>query len=223
MGLLTVLIFSLGLLLGLFVNESKLNYIQQLSKTQRADYGSLQFQYSYIETLENKDMSDDEKCGVLAATLENNLKMLSPALEKIEAYETSGDVENEDYLLLKREYTIANLRYWILAEKSKKMCMTDTVSVLYFYTKNCPECNDQGYILTQMKKVFEDSLLVFPIDTSINEPAVDVLTRQYNITTYPTLIIEKKRLHEVKDKNELTEIICPLYFNKTKYTLCSGG
>ncbi|NOR85520.1 hypothetical protein GQ473_05370, partial [archaeon] len=120
-GALTIIIFTMGLMLGLLINEQKLNYIQQLSKTQNADYASLQFQFNYIENLKNTELTKEEKCDVLSATLENNLKLLSPALEKLEAYELNGDIENEDYILLKREYTIANLRYWILAEKSNTM------------------------------------------------------------------------------------------------------
>ncbi|MCK4905934.1 MAG: hypothetical protein KAS64_00200 [Spirochaetes bacterium] len=158
-GILTVLVFTSGLLLGLVINEQKLDYIQQLSKTQSADYASLQFQFNYIENLENSALTNEEKCDVLSATLENNLKLLSPALEKLEAYELNGDIENEDYILLKREYTISNLRYWILAEKSNTMCNTDTISILYFHTQDCPLCNDQGYILSQIKKIFKDQLL----------------------------------------------------------------
>ncbi|MCK4968488.1 MAG: hypothetical protein KAS12_05505, partial [Candidatus Aenigmarchaeota archaeon] len=68
-GILTMLVFTSGLLLGLVINEYKLDYIQQLSKTQSADYVSLQFQYNYIENLETSALTKEEKCNVLSATL----------------------------------------------------------------------------------------------------------------------------------------------------------
>ena len=219
-GILTMLVFTSGLLLGLVIIEYKLDYIQQLSKTQSADYVSLQFQYNYIENLETSALTKEEKCNVLSATLENNLKLLSPALEKLEAYELNGDIKNGDYILLKREYTIANLRYWILSEKNKKVCDSDTVSILYFHTQDCPICNDQGYILSQIKKIFKDQLLIFPMDISINEPAIDVLKKQYHIQTYPTIIIDGKTIETNIDKIKTLEEICPIYKNNTIFGVC---
>ena len=221
-GILTIVIFTMGLMLGLLVNEQKLNYIQQLSKTQSADYASLQFQFNYIENLETIDLTTKERCDVLLATLENNLKLLGPALDKIEAYEANSDTTNEDYIILKREYTIANLRYWILAEKSNTMCNTDSVSILYFYSENCHTCKDQGFVLSKLKKAFGDDLLVYPIDTNIPEPTIDVLRRQYKIYTFPTLIINGKIIDTYQDKNSLLKIICPTYQNKTQYSICRG-
>ncbi|NOR85201.1 DUF2703 domain-containing protein, partial [archaeon] len=97
---------------------------------------------------------------------------------------------------------------------------TDTISILYFHTQDCPLCNDQGYILSQIKKIFKDQLLVFPMDVSLNEPAIEVLRKQYKIHTYPTIIINGKPIETNIDKTRTLNEICPLYKNNNVFGVC---
>ena len=46
-ALLTLLIFSLGLTLGILLDSVRLQKSEKLSKQQEVDYGSLQLQYLY--------------------------------------------------------------------------------------------------------------------------------------------------------------------------------
>jgi hypothetical protein len=214
----SIILFVMGFLLGLALSEYKIEYIKGMYEEQSADYESLQFQYVYLENLENLNKTED--CKTIEAVLENNLKFLGPAQEKIEAYETTGDINNMDYRIIKRKYIIANLRYWLLAEKSKDLCGSDLVSILYFYSQECAICKDQGYILSQLKNIFGDKLLIFPLDTSIKEePIINILRRRYQISEFPTLVIENKVISKFLTKNEILKEICPIY--KQNYSECS--
>ncbi len=42
-AILTVIIFTLGLLMGLVINEYKIKYMEQLAKEQEVEFSSLQF------------------------------------------------------------------------------------------------------------------------------------------------------------------------------------
>ncbi|MFH0832379.1 MAG: hypothetical protein V1900_01495 [Candidatus Aenigmatarchaeota archaeon] len=214
-GFITILLFSLGFFLGSFLNEKKIEDIEKIAKEQESDLNSLQFQFSYLQSL-----PANESCVVLSRILESNLKILGAVIQRIEAYEQSGDANNEDYIIVKRKYIVANLRYWLLADQSKKLCGTDVVNVLYFHSKNCDRCGDEGYILDQMKKMFGDRLLVFPIDATIAEPMIDVLRAQYKIYSFPNLVIEGKTIDKFLTMEEMFREICPLY--KNDYTECEG-
>ena len=211
----TVVVFVLGFILGAATSERKILELEQLSRQQEADFSSLQFQFSYLE-----NVPKEQSCIVLSRTLESNLKTLGPSLKKIEGYEASGDTKNPDYVLLKRKYTIANLRYWLLAEKSKQLCATDAVSVLYFYERGCKKCNDEGYILEQLKQRLGDNLLVFPIDASIEEPVTDILRAQYKIYGFPSLVIDAKTYSDYMSMQQILTEICPKYH--TDYDFCKG-
>ncbi|MBI4177639.1 MAG: hypothetical protein HY516_04725 [Candidatus Aenigmarchaeota archaeon] len=213
--IITFVIFVLGFILGAATSERKIFEIEQLSRQQDADFSSLQFQFSYLESVPR-----EQSCVVLSRTLESNLKTLGPSLKKLEGYEASSDTTNPDYILLKRKYTVANLRYWLLAEKSKQLCGTDAVSVLYFYEKGCQQCNDEGYILEQLKQRLGDSLLVFPIDASIDEPVIDILRAQYKIYGFPSLVIDGKTYANYMPMKEILAEICPKY--KEGNGVCGG-
>lgn len=211
----TLVIFVLGFILGAATSERKILEIEQLSRQQEADFSSLQFQFSYLE-----NVPKEQSCVVLSRTLESNLKTLGPSLKKIEGYEASGDVKNPDYVLLKRKYTIANLRYWLLAEKSKQLCGTDEVSMLYFYERGCKQCNDEGYILEQLKQRLGDNLLIFPIDASVEEPVIDILRAQYKIYGFPSLVIDGKTYPNYMSMQQILTEICPKYSSDNE--ACKG-
>ncbi|MFH0890080.1 MAG: hypothetical protein V1836_02975 [Candidatus Aenigmatarchaeota archaeon] len=211
----TAAIFVLGFVLGTMMSERKILELEQLSRQQEADFSSLQFQFSYLESVPK-----NESCIVISRTLESNLKTLGPTLKKIEGYESSGDTSNPDYIVLKRKYTIANLRYWLLAEKSKEMCGSDSVSVLYFNNKDCSKCNDEGYILEQLKQNLGDSLLVFSIDSQLEESMIDILRAQYKIYDFPSLVIDGITYGKFMTMNEILSAVCPNY-NET-FSVCKG-
>ena len=53
-------------------------------------------------------------------------------------------------------------------------------------------------------------MLVFPIDVGLasEEPAIDTLLNRFNVSAYPTLIVEDEKYEGVTSPTELKEIIC---------------
>ena len=85
------------------------------------------------------------------------------------------------------------------------------VSVLYFYSlKDCTVCPDQGVILTYFKKIFDERLLVFPINVDLEkeEPFIKIMRSRYNITSYPSIVIQEKKHEGVVQKTDLSRLIC---------------
>lgn len=203
-AIMTVIIFILGLLLGLVTNEYKIKYMERIANEQEVEFSSLQFQYLYLDALK-----DYERCPVVSKTLENNLKTLAPILDELERHELNGDTEDPTYITLKRKYILANLRYWLLAQVSKESCENDIITIFYFYTPECKNCHNQGFALTHLKQIFSDRLLIYPIDSSFDkEPMITILNAKYNITQYPTLIIEKDIHPGFMSKDDILKNIC---------------
>jgi hypothetical protein len=115
--------------------------------------------------------------------------------------------------LLKRDYTLEQLRYWMLSGQSRDVCDEDVVRVLYFYStdEECPRCGDQAFVLNYLKGLLVERVLIFAIDAQLAEPMVDVLERQHNITSYPTLVIEDDAVPGFSDKASLMAAVCAGY------------
>ncbi|MBT3297476.1 hypothetical protein HN385_00975 [archaeon] len=204
-GVLTFLIFSLGLTMGIILEEMRYNEAQEINEEQDVSYLSLQLQYLMLTSFE-----DQSNCPVLLTTLQDSIDELSGSLSKIIDYEKENSISSDDYLLISRRYTLDNLRYWLMAEKAKESCQLDMVSILYFYSDDCPSCPNQGTILSYFKKLMGDQLLVFPINLDLreDEAMIEVMMSLYNVTKFPTIIVEGDKYEGVIKKNDLQEIIC---------------
>ena len=208
-ALITFGVFLLGLLLGLVVEGKRVTYIEGLDREQRLGYESLQLQYAFIDQL-----SQENNCDAVSKTFTLTVENLESARIKLESFDEDSSLNKYDFDLLKREYVLAQIRFWLLEKKKKDLCGTDSISVLYFFTdaKTCPRCDEQSFILTYLKKRFKEKLLIFSFDSKLTgEPMIEVLKSTYDIYTYPTMIIEGEKYEGFKDKSQLLDTICGYY------------
>ncbi|MBI4143660.1 hypothetical protein HY486_00235 [Candidatus Woesearchaeota archaeon] len=198
-GVITVLIFLLGIALGVVIDNARYRSSDIENRRQELEYNSLQFQSLYLSKLEQ-----EKACPVLQAALQSAISDLSESLEKV----TNKESNSVELAYLTRKYLLDNLRYWLLAGESKKLCGLSIVSVLYFYSDSCDDCPEQGVLLTYYKNVYGDRLLVFPIDIGVDEPMIRILQSQYNLTSYPALVVEGVKYEGILGKEMLGEALC---------------
>ena len=95
------------------------------------------------------------------------------------------------------------------------------LSILYFFSREfCKICPNQGVILSYFKEIFDEDILIFPIDADLkeDEPIISLLESVYDIVAYPTIIIDETAYRRIVPKDELGKIICELY--KTEHPDC---
>lgn len=211
--IITFLIFTLGLTLGLLLDTQRIQWSERESKQQKADYESLQWQYLFLTSTEDKE----ETCILLKAAFDKSVIDLGESLDRVQSYRKQSQINDEDYALIERAYIIDNLKYWLLARQYKQECGGEYAIVLYFFSeKNCPICPDQGVILTHYKKIYEEKLLVFPINTDLEtqESSVKILQSRYNVTELPSIIVGNRKYSGVVSMESLAEIICSNFNDK---------
>lgn len=213
-AIITIGIFLFGLLLGLVIEGRRAIYIESISKQQNLEYNSLQLQYAFMDQL-----SKEENCDAVSKTFEGNIKNLESARKRLEEFDENSKLNKEDFDLLRREYVLAQVRYWLLARRTKELCKKELATILYFYSddRECPDCGKQAFVLTYLKKLFKDELLIFSFDAQQeNEPMIPILEHTYNISKYPSLIIEGKKFDGLMDKNMVLKEICLYYKDEDK-------
>lgn len=206
-GIITFLIFFLGITLGMIMDNERLNYLESKNDVQKINYDSLQLQYLYLSYIPE----DDGTCPILQVALEDSIAELSESLEDIERYQQDTTINKNEYSLIERKYLLDNLRYWMFSRKLIDVCHEDTVNVLYFFSlEDCEICSNQGTILSYFKTKLEDQLLVFPVNVDLeeNEKFIKILRLRYNVTELPSLVVNDKKYSGVISKNELSKIIC---------------
>lgn len=198
----TIILFVVGLLIGLKVSDTRLIAIQEFNEQQKADFESLQLQYAYLS-------ASNGSCVAFKKTLDQSVENLETARIKLENY-LQASANPGDFLSQKRAYMLAEIRYWLLAREAEKACGKDSVNLLFFYRDddNCPQCSTQGYILTSQKDTFKDKLLVFSLDAGSEEPMVNIIKKVYNITDAPGVVVDDKIVDHFIDEDSLQAIIC---------------
>ena len=198
----TIILFVIGLLIGLKVSDTRLITLQEFNEQQKADFESLQLQYAYLTT-------SNGSCVVFKKALDQSVDNLETARIKLESY-MQASTNPENFISQKRSYMLAEIRYWLLTRETRKACGKDSVDVLFFYQddENCQKCSTQGYILTSLKDTFKDKLLIFSLDASSEEPMVSIIKNVYNVTSTPSVVVDGQVIDHFTEEGELHNAIC---------------
>ncbi|MBU2589909.1 MAG: hypothetical protein KKF52_01200 [Nanoarchaeota archaeon] len=212
-GVLTLSIFIIGILVGVTMSEKRVAYGNEQMLDQKMELDSLQLQYAFIDQakLENH-------CAALSTAIEENVEKLGIVGDKIQAFSSDMNFDEEEYDRLKREYVLSEMRFWLFAKKSQEICKKDVVSIIYFYSNeaDCFDCGAQSKVLTYLKERLQDRLLIFSIDTSFKgEPLIEMLKEAYGIKTYPSLLINDEIHSGLVDEEDLRDILCEIYEDKS--------
>src|SRR3989338_11451086 len=137
-GIITALVFVLGLMLGFVIEGKRLEASQSGSDAQRLELISLQLQYAYIDQL-----AQERNCNALAVNFEKNVNTLESARARLEDYYNGASVNKGDFEVVRRDYLIAQFNYWLFARKYQDLCRANIVTVLFFYDDDgrCSTCS----------------------------------------------------------------------------------
>ena len=200
-------VFILGMVLGLFIESERLDYVIFSDQEQRLDLQSLQLHYQFSD-----QFTEQKNCEALLKTFDTNLLNLERTRERIENYGKDASVNAREFDILKREYVLAQVNYWLLYSRSKKVCDLEAATVLYFFAdeEHCDTCEEQAIVLTWLKHKLDVKLLNFVFDGEYEtEPLITLLKEVYHVETYPSLVINGKTFTGFTTRKEILDHICP--------------
>ncbi|MEK7104175.1 MAG: hypothetical protein AAB842_02105, partial [Patescibacteria group bacterium] len=194
----TAIIFAGGFYLSNTIVEKKISAISKLQQGLSIDILSLETQFSILNQAPCKNLNE--------STLTKELFDIS---QKLESVGNSLGQDNQDFLMLKKYYSILEIKHWLLLKKTAKECKMNLVSIVYLYgdKKNCPSCEDQGFILTTLREKYP-FLRIYSFDYNLPLAPLDTIKSIYKLKPeLPILIINDDELYGMKSKEELEEIL----------------
>lgn len=193
----TTLIFIIGMYLGHKITSMKVTTLTNIEQDIKTKTTDMELQFLLLS---------EEPCLISDFTgLSDELYQIGKRLSYME---THLGVKNEDVVRLKEYYTLLEIRHWLFFKKLNENCNKNLTLVLYFYSSNtdCPECEQQGYILTYLRKD-NPSLKVYSLDINLGNFALDTVKKRYDVKTAPTLVINGKVHEGFISKDELEAIV----------------
>ena len=136
----------------------------------------------------------------------DQLNQLATRLEYLEQQRGSDDLE---VIALKKQYSLLEIKDYLLLRERAKQCGTTFSSVLYFYTNDpsCTDCRKMGYVLTDMRKEY-DTLHVYSFDYNLELSVIETLKSIYHLEgNFPIIVINRKPYYGFKTQKEIETLL----------------
>lgn len=200
----TIVIFSIGIYVGLVISKEKVSYLESSLRESEQDFE----RYQTIIMLQ--DNLPERSCDILSYRSQQLVPKISELGAKLENYDRTKKFEHpEKFEDLREDYTLLYIRYWLQMKKMREECDTNITTMLYLFdAKNCSSCEPQGKILDYWKKQYEKSLLIFPLAVDLELDSVKMIQNAYNINELPAMIINENQTYEgFKTQQEIGRIL----------------
>ena len=207
--LLTLAVFAIGIFLGMAYEGSKLNKINEyyvLSEILLMD----SFVLNKATSLK---IDSPFNCGNL---IDSNInfanRIYSEALE-LEIYEESGKLTDE-LKSAHRKYDLLRTLLWINFKDIPEECKNETSLVIYLYEYETKDLKKKATnvvwsrILLDLKQKVGNRIVLIPIAVDSNLSSLDFLLLEFEISNYPTLIIDDDiTLTELRSVEEIIALL----------------
>ncbi len=187
--IISAILFSGGIFVGYSLNREKLTGIEYHIDAINSDMENFQLQFLFFDVL-----GENATCPLLESTLSNINEESYEIGTRLDQYGNDNELKDfNEYENLKKEYSRILVSYWLLANKLKESCKSHSSTIIFFIGKECVKCDEQAFVLTYLKEKLGEQVLIFTLDGTLDEPSIEVLKEYYNITGYPSLVINGEK------------------------------
>ena len=196
--LLTVFVFILGAIFGIWIDNYRLAEVRTAISQIDVSSNDARLLNLYFGRL---GLLGGENCQLaLDQNLIYNNKIYEEGLgieRAIEANKFTPELENE-----KQRYVLLQVQFWFNSIDLKAKCKFDYSNVVHLYeekdisNEQTAENELQSSILLELKQKCGNKIMLIPLETDLNLTVVDTITKQYNITKYPAIIINEETVFQ---------------------------
>ncbi len=167
-----------------YLNRARIADLSNMADQLSIDTISIDTQFSLLA---------ETPCDSAASstTLTSELSDLGTRLAYTEA---QLGTDNAQVVRLKEQYSLLEIRDYLLTKQLAQACGTKPVTVLYFYSNagDCPDCDRAGYALSYLHHTYP-ALRVYSFDYNLDLGALQTLSAIYKIHgELPAFVIDGK-------------------------------
>lgn len=194
-AVLTAVVFVIGVQLGVWLDEGRLQEIEQTLTESDLLFNDIRLQTLFYDS--HLSASPDF-CRIAEDTnLAYNDRIYEEGL-RIERYELANRF-TPSMLQDRRRYALQQLQFWANALKIKDICGSNYSTVLHLWRYETTDVSElelpqklQSATLLELKERCGPRLMLSNAPIDLNLTAVDFIVATYNITQMPAIIINEK-------------------------------
>ena len=205
----TGLIFIIAILVSNYFNEKKIESVQSIENRMAIDILSSETQFDLIRSSSCKLITTD--------VLSTELNDLASRLSYMEDNRRQNDPE---LIRLKKQYSLLEIKDYLLMQRLETQCDIKSASILYFYSNqgDCPDCPKTGFVLTFLREKYP-GLRVYSFDYNLDLSAVETLINLNKIENkLPAILINDKVFYGFTTLEEFEKAMPELKELKTATT-----
>jgi len=202
--LVTILIFIIGIFLGIMFEGSRLSTINEYYA---------QSDISLMDMIVFQDLvkSNDTSCQTL---IESNIKFADKIYEEallLSKYDNEPLTSGAE--LAQKRYALLRTLLWMSTTKTQEKCANEFNSVIYLYEHNTKDLTKKAEqkvwerILQDLKEEFGPEIILIPIAVDEEFISLNSIIKTYDIQKLPAIIINNQPINEIPTKEALKTYI----------------
>ena len=202
--LVTILIFGVGVFIGVILENWRTGKINDL------------YERSNIDLLDVKLQTEIYSLGKFNCenAIRENIKFADRIFNEaklLDRYESANRLTNENLVIQHKKYDLLRTMLFLNSIKIKEKCSNSYYEVIYFYEFNDPSYdikakqNVFSKLLKELKEIKGEKVLLIPIAGDNEITAVKLLLKEYSITEFPTILINREiKITDIKTTEEIS-------------------
>ncbi|MDB5245418.1 MAG: hypothetical protein JWN90_523 [Parcubacteria group bacterium] len=186
--LITVLITGTVIYAVNYLDEQRVAQLDDLQTRLATDTLSVETQFALLESAPCADVSEGN-------TLSQEVSSLG---DKLSVTETRLGTDDAQVLELKKQYTLLQIRDYLLTKRLSTACHIDPTVALYFYSNtagSCADCDRAAYALSYLHET-NPKLRVYAFDYNLDLGALKTLIAVEKVDPkFPAFVIDGKRTY----------------------------
>jgi hypothetical protein len=194
----TLLIFIVMITVSNYFDNQRINEIKSIQDGISMNILSSETQFDLLKETPCEDLSN--------SSLSQQLDTLGAQVSYLENTRGSDDAQ---VIQLKQEYSLLEIKDYILMQNMTQKCNLKPVFVLYFYSNkgDCPDCSNAGAVLTALRQDYPE-VRVYSFDYDSGVSAVGTLESIYNVKAkFPALVIHNKPTYGLKSLSDIEKLM----------------
>jgi hypothetical protein len=198
--LLSLLIFLSGIYVGQLIDESSM-------KTLSSDVQEVSQKVASVQLLLLMEANSSAFCPVYSSELD----AIDSEVERVGYKLTYLEDDRQMYdPALKKQYFVLQAESYLLSKKVREICDDKSVLLINFYSNTgCEDCKAQGNEILKARDELSGKvkLKLFSFDGDLGSPVADAFARQYNVSSYPTIVIDGKAYPGYMAASEIEKLV----------------
>ncbi|HSE56771.1 MAG TPA: hypothetical protein VLB02_01655 [Candidatus Paceibacterota bacterium] len=201
--ILTCGVFAISWYVSSYFSQQRIAEIRNIQNKVATDILSSETDFSLLQELSCQDLNrtvTSEELGSLAS--------------KISFSEQSANAQDE-ILLLKKQYSILEVKDFLLKKRVSERCKTPLTTIFYFYSTedDCDDCVKQGYVLDAIREKYPD-VHIYSFDYNLDLSTIRALRLIYKIADPLPVLVVNGKTYNGFNTVEAVESLLPKEFIK---------